>query len=495
MKVRSIVQILLLQSLALVLAMTVQANDYFVDAGSGSDSNAGSSASPWKTLGKARNSAPAGSTVFVKNGNYGNYAEGGTTSSNAYLTFKAAAGHTPTLSGLSLAYASLSSAYLRFEGFDIHATSRMDVVYLQNARHVQLVGNTIRHDRWAINNAGVDAVYILDSADILIARNRIRGVHRGISASRTARLTVRRNYITPSAGTGIQYAGGNSNGLIEYNHLQGAGYQGYPSNPDAVKDPHASMISVRSGNLTIRNNVMHGMGSSSGVMFYEPDVAGGEAAYSNILFENNAIYDVGNTFVLRIYNLGSNFVVRNNLLFSRIRTGDCNGYTPDARYRYSNSLVVHNTAAGHSGDGLELSNNIMIGIVGAPQNARERNNVIWSWGTAPWLAQSPSGTSMIVTSAYGGCGTYARFFESEFFANPIDFKMPGTDPFDLTLAANSPAVGFGDPSVQAPESLGSIGADGFMVDDGILRTNAIHSVGPYEFGAGGAFPKPDILPE
>ena len=73
--------------------------------------------------------------------------------------------------------------------------------------------------------------------------------------------------------------------------------------------------------------------------------------------------------------------------------------------------------------------------------------------------------------------------------------MPGTDPFDLTLAANSLGVGFGDPSVQAPESLGSIGADGFMVDDGILRTNAIHSVGPYEFGAGGAFPRPDIQPE
>src|SRR6185436_16542829 len=44
---------------------------YYVDAAIGSDTNTGASATvPWRTIQKAFNSAPAGSTVYIKGGVY-----------------------------------------------------------------------------------------------------------------------------------------------------------------------------------------------------------------------------------------------------------------------------------------------------------------------------------------------------------------------------------------------------------------------------------------
>ena len=142
------------------------------------------------------------------------------------------------------------------------------------------------------------------------------------------------NYIVATGGSGIQYLGGNTSGEISYNHITGADYNS--GDPDAVRSPHASIISFRSGDVILRGNHMHGMGTSSGIMFYEPDVAGGEGSYDDILIENNAIYDIINTYAIRFYNLGSNVELRNNLIFPGIRTnGTCgtNQTTNDARYR------------------------------------------------------------------------------------------------------------------------------------------------------------------
>ncbi len=492
-KLGSAIRFAMLGSLA--LSPGADASEYFVDAAVGSDANPGSAESPWKTLEKASTSAEGGSTVFVRNGDYGQFLEGKPHARTSYLGFKAEQGHSPVLRGISLIYKSPSNAYLHFEGFDIHATDRFNVVRLENARHVELVGNVIQSEAWAIRNIGVFGVFMLHAEDILIERNRVDGVHHGVSAFYVADFVLRRNFITPSAGSGIQWAGGCTRGLIEHNHVAGAPFEGYPENRHAVKYPHASMISVRSGDVTIRNNVMHGMGSSSGVMFYIPDAIGGETAYSNILMENNAIYDVRHGSALRIYNLGSNVVLRNNLLFSRIRTGDCNGYIRDQRLRYSNSLAVHSIGEGHDGSGLELYNNIMIGSIGVPANAKERNNIVWAWGVSPSLPRSPSGTSLIATHSRGECHWHSRYFESDFFANPVDlhFSIPGA--VDFSPAPGSPGANFGDASVQAPWSLGSIGPDGFIREDGIRRTDGIHSAGPYEPRAGSSFPDPASEPD
>ncbi len=44
----------------------------------------------------------------------------------------------------------------------------------------------------------------------------------------------------------------------------------------------------------------------------------------------------------------------------------------------------------------------------------------------------------------------------------------------------SPAINAGDVGFQPPDSLGSIGTDGFIRDDGAARDADHHTVGPYE---------------
>lgn len=453
--------------------------DFFVDAATGDDSNNGSAGSPWRTVQRALSAAPAGSVVGVHAGEY-DLSETSPKGRNAYLTLMAMPGPRPVLDGVYVNYPSLANAFLRVEGFEVYSGSKSNLVYLRNGRFIDIVDCVVHAQKWAKAGKGVDAFEVLQCEDVLIQDNRVYEINRGVTTSGTARLTIRHNYIRPKAGSSVQYAGDCEDGVIEFNHIQGQSYIPYPADEDAVQGPHASVISVRSGDLTIRGNHMHGMGNSSGIMFYQPDAAGGEAAYSNILLENNALYDLDNTYALRINNLGTNVVLRNNLIFPRLRVGTCNGGSADERYRYSNALVVHSVADGHSGAGLELYNNILIGIVSVPDEAQELNNVVWAWGPSPWLSVSPSGTSHIESYSYQGCGNHSSFFESGFFENTPDYSFPSKDPADWTLAPGSLGHNFGDFTVQPPTSLGSIGPDGFLLDDGPLRSPTVHSAGPFE---------------
>jgi hypothetical protein len=453
--------------------------NFFVDANSGSDSNSGMAGHPWKTLAKALSSAAPGSTIGVHEGHYGEVSESASPGRAEYLTFKAMPGSRPEISKVHIGYPSMGNAYLRFEGFEVYGYGT-NLVFLRNARHVQFIDCEVHAQKWAQNGNGIDSFEILYCSDVLIERTRMYETFRGVTMTGTADITLRRNYITVKAGTPVNYTGGCSNGLVEYNHLEGEAYVGYPSDSDAVQGPHASVIAVRSGDLIIRGNHMHGMGNSSGIMFYKPDVAGGEQAYSNILLENNALYDIDNTYALRINNLGSNVVVRNNLIYPKYRTGDCNGITLDARYRYSNAIIVHSMGPGHDGSGLELYNNILLGTVSVPAKVQERNNIAWSWGPSPWMSTSPSGTSLIITSMFEGCGNHSSFFVGGFFEQTPDLAFPNKAPANWTLAKQSIGVNFGDPSVQAFESLGAIGPDGFLLNNGQQRSGTVHSVGPYE---------------
>jgi hypothetical protein len=454
--------------------------DFFVDANAGSNSNAGTENAPWQTLAHALAAAPAGSFVGVRDGNYGTLGE---TSANrtGFVTLKAVPGASPRLNNVSLNYSSMSNSFICIDGFQISSVGQSNVIYMRRARNVQFKNCEIRAEKWAVNRVGRDGLDIVGCQNVLVQRCYIHEVYRGGSVADNDTLVLRRNLIRPKQGTGIQYRGGNSNGTIEFNHIWGdTNYSS--SDPDAIVGPHASMISFRSGDVIVAGNHMHGMGSSSGMMFYEPDVAGGEAAYSNILLENNVVYNVRNTYALRIYNLGSNVVIRNNLFFSRLRTGSCGGQTPDNRYRYSTSVIVHNVAPGHSATTLGFYNNICMGMVTLPDNLDERNNIIWAWGPGNWRSTSPSGTSTIVTAGFGGCGNAPTFFEGNgFFSDVPNLFFPNASLTNWQLLPNSPAINFGHPAYQPERSVGSIGPDGFVRDDGVLRSETRHNAGPFQY--------------
>lgn len=465
--------------------------DFFVDSNSGDDANNGSSGTPWKTLTRAL-AAPAPAVVHVRTGNYGVLTETTPVARAGFITLRAAPGQAPILTGVNISYPLKSTANLRLVGFAIKPDHRngAGVINVRNVTDFELLNNTVSTIKYAKASATPGSPLLFDGIDlsggerVLIKSNCITSVFRGVQVTSSANVTIQRNYISPQSGTGIQYLSNNSDTLIEDNHIRGGDYTPYPADPDAPNDPHASIISIRSGFVTIRNNIMHGMGSSSGIMFYLPDVTGGLSAYSNITIEGNLLYDARNDLLLRMYNVADQIVIRNNLLISRYRLDalTCNGITNDARYRYNTALIVHSLASGFDGSGVNISNNIMVGIASFPTTVAERNNIMWSYNpdASNFVATSPSGTSKIVTSSFLGCGNHSSYFESGFFASTPVFSPAHGRLLNLVPSATSEAVAFGDAALQLQRILGTLDANGFFVNATGNRAIGQHSAGPYE---------------
>jgi hypothetical protein len=369
-----------------------------------------------------------------------------------------------------------------------------DCLRIHNSNNIEAIRCEIHALKYAKESASPGDPYTWDGVDgvsstnVVIRKCKIYEVFRPFSVQNSSFWSIINNYLLATAGSGIQYLGGNDNFLIDLNHIQGVDYTTYPTDPDAPADPHASMISIRSSDVTIRRNIMHGLGSSAGVMCYQPDVSGGEENYSNITVENNAIYAAVNPSLFRIYNLGVNNVIRNNLIASRYRAGGCNtpvaGTDNDGRYRYESAFTVH--SIGDAGDiaGLSLYNNIFIGqVTGTGADVTEGNNYVWSWfHGGDHQPASPSGNSTVLQSTYGGCGVYNSALENQtVFNDAIDyFYTASRDVVDWTYAGGSPLLNGGDSANQPLDSLGSLDVNGFVQDNGPARSASKHSIGPYE---------------
>lgn len=496
--------------------------NYYVNVATGSDTNNGlTTDTAWQTISKALSSAPAGSTVHVASGDYGMLQETTPVVRASYLTIRATPGASPRLSGINIDYASKSAAFLRIIGFTIknysYDPNNTNLVNIADATDVELLNNTISSDStrgsgYAIASAiqgspnSIDGIGMSNTERVKIKSNCVTGVLRGIQLANSLNVSMLRNYISPQAGTGIQYLSNNANVLIEDNHIRGMSFTPYcnfvttpytlancdpattPLDPNAFVDPHASVISIRSNDVIIRNNIMHGMGSTSGIRFYLPDSTGGRSDYSNITIEGNLLYDIKNTQVLQITGVADNLLIRNNLVISQYTLGACTsgspmGVTNDARYRYSTALTVNSIATGKDGSGLTLANNVLVGaaFMGGAL-ASDKNNIFWSYSPSgtTFSAASLSGTSKVVTSAYLGCGNHLPYFETGFFAAAPNYAPQHGLLSDYMLASTSEAVGFGDTNAKLLRKLGTLDANNFFINDGGDRCTGEHSAGAYE---------------
>lgn len=464
--------------------------NFFIDAKHGNDRNAGSSTAPWKTLAKGL-AVREPAIIFVRDGHYGALTETAGAGRFAFLTLRAAPGAVPVLTGIKLSYPSSTPAFLRLMGFQIRADHQNGggIVNVSKGTDVELSNNSISAVKYAAatrtpgSPRSFDGISLNDTERIAITSNCITSVFRGIQASGSRDVTIKRNYMSPKSGSAIMYSSRNSNFLIEDNHIRGQDHVPYPSDADAYKDPHASIVSIRSGDIVIRNNVMHGMGTSSGIMFYLPDVTGGLSAYSNVSIEGNLIYDVRNDQVLRLYNVGEKVVVRNNLVVSRYRRdqASCDGITNDARYRFNTALNVHSLASGYDGSSLTVANNIFVGMALIPGKAIERNNIAWSFNSdGRFLVTSPSRSSKIIASAYHGCGKHPKFFESMFFVGDVQFTGEHGRLLEFRPSKSSGVRNAGDKALQAERILGSLDGNGWFINEGGSRSAGEYSIGPYE---------------
>ena len=117
---------------------------YHVDAARGSDSNPGSSASPWRSLVHARRKAPSAATICVKTGNYGFFSEGTPPRIAQRHVIRAAPGEAPTLSGIGIGYSSRANANLTLSGFVVRGATS-DIVTITNATGVHLYRSFSSH--------------------------------------------------------------------------------------------------------------------------------------------------------------------------------------------------------------------------------------------------------------------------------------------------------------------------------------------------------------
>lgn len=284
---------------------------FYVDGVSGSDSNPGTIAAPWKTITKAWQTVPlAGSTIYVRAGTYAyqiNLTNRLATATSP-VTVRAYPGERVVLTGSGTGgYPALFVARasgVRIEGFVV-SDPVGDGIRVDGAADVEIVGNTITHN-------GMQGVMVGGSAT------------SGQTYSTNVQIWANRFY-----GNGGYWPGGDPYAALGTHSIY---YGNTPSNTDGIQhgavggviadnlfydQPNGYHVQVGSQNngLIITNNSFYNA--------YQPDTRAGNAiqiygesnqfATKNVLVVNNIISTDANHGV---YGSGPSMpsnVVRNNL--------------------------------------------------------------------------------------------------------------------------------------------------------------------------------------
>lgn len=498
----------------------ITGHSYYLDVVQGNDETGdGSSASPWQTLKKAQSIAVGGDGVFLRNGNYGAYIEN-TTGRSAWVVYINDEGHAPVITNVRSRFNTSRDVYLLLYGIKI-APAWVDPAgdaawqadhpgstdpqypdsasgtYVKTAQGVDaMFSNYLRFINCEIVGANkhltIYGFYVHHCHNLMVKNCHIHRVSRGINFQSSSLVRILYNHINNITSTFIQPGFNCSDVLIEGNNA-------YDSNWSPTEDwcpraaghtYHASFISIRSGDITIRNNIFHDGGTSATIMLYTqqaecPDV------YNNIIIENNLLYDPQTQGGLRLSRVGENVVIRNNILVGRQRYDAQPG-----PQQYGTVFNLEGVADGYDGSGLSVYNNIFIGMAGFGRwfnNIQEGGNIYWSALTTPapdynWVFLNQAALtkgSKVITWQNGVAPDY---FTNGFFNGELDFSWvsEGGVPhghgkvIDYTYAPGSEAINFGNVTHQSAESLGTIDAAGFILEDGRTRNGSHHSTGCYE---------------
>ena len=110
-------------------ALTAQASTFYVST-SGNDTNPGTSASPWRTIQHAANTAAAGDTVYIRGGTYKESVTINVSgsASGGYITFQSYSGETAIVDGTGLSVPGeagliniVDHSYIKIVGLEIGA--------------------------------------------------------------------------------------------------------------------------------------------------------------------------------------------------------------------------------------------------------------------------------------------------------------------------------------------------------------------------------------
>ncbi len=150
-----------------------------------------------------------------------------------------------------------------------------------------------------------------------------------------------------------------------------------PTQVKYVEGEHGSGLEIRTRNVVVKNNIIHDYGNTRGIRCYPGHYDGQNGSpgggYSNMLFENNLVYDTRNSSAVELPESGENFVFRNNTVIGQNRTGT-------GAYYYEAALTLW-TVSGVNGSSVVIANNVLVGITGMPpSSAVVKGNVMYVLG-------------------------------------------------------------------------------------------------------------------
>lgn len=473
----------------------ITGDTYFLNAETGDDARDGRTReTAWKTLSHALTRLQGGDGLLLASGNHGALIERTPPARSGWVTLKADEGATPILTHVSIRYDAPAPAWLRLEGLRIEPewvdpgadpqtpnatsstwTSSALPVRIANASKVRLLRSSITGTNKYLTPAALELEQV---EDVQIYGVHARRMNRGIFIADSRDVWVAHSRVHEGVSSCIRLQPGNENVVVDAVHC-------HDFNWDVADDycprgdgntPHGSAVAIRSSNVTVRNSMFHDGWGSSGLMLYDGD-HGQVASYSDVLIENNVVYDINNTYPLRLYGVGRRVTIRNNLLVGRYRLRDDGAPTPDGRYRYESALSVHGFSDVGAPSELHLHNNILVGMVSAPLDIDARNNLVWSWRSGGEFHCGAGETNTIATCSYGSA---PPLFEEGFFLHPVDFSPRHDQLLDFTPAPGGPAHNAGDPTLQPSHPQGAMGPAGFILPPEIERGPDVHSAGPYE---------------
>ncbi len=370
------------------IASNALAATYYV-ATTGNDANAGSSGSPWKTIGKAATSMVAGDTTIVSAGSYGEKVDTVRSGSEGnQITFRAS-GRVVTKTF------NIGHPYITIDGFEMTAASDGYMMTITGS-FCRVLNNTI-HDTGAtwgvirINGSSITGcvfsgnkyydsigasddlpVFIVDGSNHLFENNEI-GPAKDIDAFRVwgYGIVIRGNYIhditrtnpTPHMDVIQTFGGGRSELLFENNLVKNLPGQIIMTENNGNPGPYNWVLrnnvyvhveqqaSVGIPNVKFYNNTFYDCGSDTGLIMYLYD-ASGKSNFNNTEIRNNLFVPSSKissySQVMSIGSSGSGVVTSNNYI-TRIGTwGTVSGFSDsgginggDPKFQDASSLNFH----------------------------------------------------------------------------------------------------------------------------------------------------------
>jgi hypothetical protein len=475
----------------------------------GSDSNPGSLAAPWRTIQKAANTLTAGSTVYVRGGIYSELvgiAVSGS-SSGGFITFQSYAGEIAIIDGTSIGIGSGTtdvvlmdnSSYIRWMGFEIrnfrssladHEVNGISVY--GTAHHIEILNNKIHHiESNAVVTSGGNAHAItvqgthstIAMTDILIDGNEVYNMRTGTSESVTVNGNVTNWSVT-------------NNNVHDCNNIaiDAAGHYGVC--------PNATNDQARNG--VIRGNIVTDIDSSHNPGYGGDFTYGGGGHAADGLYVDGGRDIIIERNIVTRANIGieiasehggkatSYITVRDNVVVDSYNYGIAMGGYDTLRGSTVGCKVLNNTLFknGALGGGSEIE------VQYDTQNNIIKNNIIYGTGDVHFIHNdftqntgnvvdynlyfSPMGAPAALfkwkNHSYSSWSDYQSTSGNDAHSQFADPKLVSA-PSNMRLLSSSPAIGVGDSSVVAG---GELDLDGqTRVQGGTVE------LGAYETSAGG----------